>query len=112
MWKRLFGKREDEPTAARQEGDVHALDRPGDPRGGVAGGGGGRHPSRWAGKGRLGPATAGLWRGAPAGGFRFAGWGVLLAWTWLAFPFFRYGGGLAGASEASLAKGGWGWWVS
>ena len=35
MWKRLFGKREDEPTAARQEGDVHALDTPGDPRGGV-----------------------------------------------------------------------------
>jgi hypothetical protein len=35
MWKRLFGKREDEPTAARQEGDVHALDRPGDPRGGA-----------------------------------------------------------------------------
>ena len=35
MGKRLFGKREDEPTAARQEGDVHALDRPGDPRGGV-----------------------------------------------------------------------------
>jgi hypothetical protein len=35
MWKRLFGKREDEPTAARQEGDVEALDRPGDPRGGV-----------------------------------------------------------------------------
>jgi hypothetical protein len=36
MWKRLFGRREgDEPTAARQEGDVHALDRPGDPRGGV-----------------------------------------------------------------------------
>ena len=35
MWKRLFGKREDESTAARQEGDVHALDRPGDPRGGV-----------------------------------------------------------------------------
>jgi hypothetical protein len=35
MWKRLFGKREDEPTAARQEGDAHALDRPGDPRGGV-----------------------------------------------------------------------------
>ena len=34
MWKRLFGKR-DEPAAARQEGDVHALDRPGDPRGGV-----------------------------------------------------------------------------
>ena len=35
MWKRLFGKLEDEPTVARQEGDVHALDRPGDPRGGV-----------------------------------------------------------------------------
>jgi hypothetical protein len=35
VWKRLFGKREDEATAARQEGDVHALDRPGDPRGGV-----------------------------------------------------------------------------
>ena len=35
MWKRLFGKRDDEPTAARQEGDAHALDRPGDPRGGV-----------------------------------------------------------------------------
>ena len=36
MWKRLFGRREgDELTAARQEGDVHALDRPGDPRGGV-----------------------------------------------------------------------------
>jgi hypothetical protein len=36
MLKRLFGRREyDEPTAARQEGDVHALDRPGDPRGGV-----------------------------------------------------------------------------
>lgn len=35
MWKRLFGKRDDEATAARQEGDVHALDTPGDPRGGV-----------------------------------------------------------------------------
>ncbi len=36
MWKRLFGRsNDDEPTAARQEGDVHALDRPGDPRGGV-----------------------------------------------------------------------------
>jgi hypothetical protein len=36
MWKRLFGKRDDgEPTAARQEGDAHALDRPDDPRGGV-----------------------------------------------------------------------------
>ena len=32
----LFGKREDdESTAARQEGDVYALDRQGDPRGGV-----------------------------------------------------------------------------
>ena len=35
MLKRLFGKRDDEPTAGRQEGDVHALDRPDDPRGGV-----------------------------------------------------------------------------
>jgi hypothetical protein len=35
MLKRLFGKRGDEPNAARQEGDVHALDRPDDPRGGV-----------------------------------------------------------------------------
>jgi hypothetical protein len=35
MLKRLFGKRDDEATAARQEGDVHALDRPDDPRGGV-----------------------------------------------------------------------------
>jgi hypothetical protein len=35
MWKRLFGRRSDEPTAARQEGDVHALDRSDDPRGGV-----------------------------------------------------------------------------
>jgi hypothetical protein len=35
MWKRLFGRRKDEPTAARQEGDVQALDRDGDPRGGV-----------------------------------------------------------------------------
>jgi hypothetical protein len=37
MWKRLFGKHGegDEPRAARQEGDVHALDTPGDPRGGV-----------------------------------------------------------------------------
>ena len=32
MWKRLFGRK---ATAARQEGDVHALDRPNDPRGGV-----------------------------------------------------------------------------
>ena len=35
MLKRLFGKRDREATAARQEGDVHALDRAGDPRGGV-----------------------------------------------------------------------------
>jgi hypothetical protein len=35
MWKRLFGRRGGEPRAARQEGDVHALDRSGDPRGGV-----------------------------------------------------------------------------
>jgi hypothetical protein len=35
MWKRLFGKGGDDAAAARQEGDVHALDRPGDPRGGV-----------------------------------------------------------------------------
>jgi hypothetical protein len=35
MWKRLFGKGGDEPTAAKQEGDVDALDRPDDPRGGV-----------------------------------------------------------------------------
>jgi hypothetical protein len=33
--KRLFGKREDDAAAAKQEGDVHALDRPDDPRGGV-----------------------------------------------------------------------------
>ncbi|HJU37754.1 MAG TPA: hypothetical protein VJ716_10100 [Gaiellaceae bacterium] len=35
MLKRLFGRRDGEPTAAKQEGDAHALDRPGDPRGGV-----------------------------------------------------------------------------
>jgi hypothetical protein len=35
MWKRLFGRRDEETTAARQKGDVHALDRPDDPRGGV-----------------------------------------------------------------------------
>ena len=35
MLKRLLGRLEDEATAAKQEGDVHALDRPGDPRGGV-----------------------------------------------------------------------------
>jgi hypothetical protein len=35
MLKRLFGKRDGEPNAAKQEGDVHALDRSGDPRGGL-----------------------------------------------------------------------------
>ena len=30
---RLLGRKE--PTAAKQKGDPHALDRPGDPRGGV-----------------------------------------------------------------------------
>ena len=30
-----FRRDKDEPTAAKQEGDVHALDRQGDPRGGV-----------------------------------------------------------------------------
>ena len=35
MWKRLSGRGGDEATAAKQDGDVHALDRPGDPRGGV-----------------------------------------------------------------------------
>ena len=36
MLERLFGRRDGgDPTAARQEGDVHALDPPGDPRGGV-----------------------------------------------------------------------------
>jgi hypothetical protein len=36
MLKWFFGRdKSDEPTAARQEGDVHALDRPNDPRGGV-----------------------------------------------------------------------------
>jgi hypothetical protein len=32
---RWFRRSRDEPRAAKQEGDVHALDRPGDPRGGV-----------------------------------------------------------------------------
>jgi hypothetical protein len=34
---RFFGRErhEPEPTAAKQEGDVHALDQEGDPRGGV-----------------------------------------------------------------------------
>lgn len=36
MFARLFGKRL-KPSAARQEGDPHALDREGDPRGGVQG---------------------------------------------------------------------------
>jgi len=36
MLERLFGRRDGgDPTAARQEGDVHVLDWPGDPRGGV-----------------------------------------------------------------------------
>jgi hypothetical protein len=35
MLKRLFGKRDDAPAAERQEGVAHALDRPGDSRGGV-----------------------------------------------------------------------------
>jgi hypothetical protein len=35
MWKRLFGRGGDEPSAAKQQGDVHALDRSDDPRGGV-----------------------------------------------------------------------------
>jgi hypothetical protein len=35
MWKRLFGKNDDDRTAAKQKGDVDALDRSGDPRGGV-----------------------------------------------------------------------------
>jgi hypothetical protein len=35
MWKRLFGQGGDEAGAAKQEGDVHALNRPDDPRGGV-----------------------------------------------------------------------------
>jgi hypothetical protein len=32
---RFFGRRRHESTTARQEGDVHALDREDDPRGGV-----------------------------------------------------------------------------
>jgi hypothetical protein len=35
MWKRLFRRDDGKPSAARQQGDVHALDRSGDPRGGV-----------------------------------------------------------------------------
>ena len=35
MWKWLLGERDEDSTAALQEGDVHALDTPGDPRGGV-----------------------------------------------------------------------------
>ena len=38
MLRRLFGRRDDGATAAKQEGDAHALDRPGDPRGGVQSG--------------------------------------------------------------------------
>jgi hypothetical protein len=36
VFGRLFGKR-DKRAASRQEGDPHALDREGDPRGGVQG---------------------------------------------------------------------------
>jgi hypothetical protein len=32
---RLLGRKDDEPTAARQQGDPTVLDRPGDPRGGT-----------------------------------------------------------------------------
>jgi hypothetical protein len=32
---RLFGRKEDEPTASRQQGDPTVLDRPDDPRGGT-----------------------------------------------------------------------------
>ena len=35
MLRRLFRRRHEGATAAKQEGDVHALDRPDDPRGGV-----------------------------------------------------------------------------
>src|SRR5439155_6542288 len=35
MLRRLFRRGRDEPRAARQRGDVHALDRSDDPRGGV-----------------------------------------------------------------------------
>jgi len=35
MLRRLFGRKQDGPTAAKQEGDVHALERDDDPRGGV-----------------------------------------------------------------------------
>jgi hypothetical protein len=35
VWKRLFGKHDDDSTAVRQEGDAKALDRSGDPRGSV-----------------------------------------------------------------------------
>ena len=35
MLRRLFGRKRNRPTAAKQQGDVHALDRHDDPRGGV-----------------------------------------------------------------------------
>ena len=35
MLRRLFSRKHEGATAAKQEGDVHALDRPDDPRGGV-----------------------------------------------------------------------------
>jgi hypothetical protein len=31
----VFRRKRDEPTAAKQQGDVHTFDREGDPRGGV-----------------------------------------------------------------------------
>jgi hypothetical protein len=35
MLERLFGRRRGGPTAAKQQGDLQALDRDGDPRGGA-----------------------------------------------------------------------------
>jgi hypothetical protein len=35
MLRRLFSRKHGAPRAARQQGDVHALDRSDDPRGGV-----------------------------------------------------------------------------
>jgi hypothetical protein len=35
MFRRLFGRKQDDPTAAKQEGDVHSLGHTDDPRGGV-----------------------------------------------------------------------------
>src|SRR2546423_57947 len=105
MWKRLFGRREgDELTAARQEGDVHALDRPGDPRGGVqsdeyrhAGpedvveegdvvmGG----PSRWRAASNSCQTTAASCAGVPTGAFSFAGCGISFLGTQTVRHFCR-----------------------